>query len=573
MKKYLQKLDNIKNFYHKNHNNLSEVLENEIYTTDTDKFIKKVNSINAKYRNDKRPLHIAVVGNFSTGKSTFINSLLQDKLLGMKIEPATAKITKLMYGSEFKIQKVFKNNNSELSKLKEEISLKDYQSLSVHKDGVENKDIRLNNVHHFEIYYNKPILNEINISDTPGFSSMSAKDDTLTKKWIEKEGEVDLLIWLIDINKGVTKQEADKLKSFANAETILIINKADDKFLTDRIKIQKNISENHRQDNFLYSAKTILDYKLALKQNKEKLKKLLEQANRLFEKGENFTINFTNDNVEINHSENNIKIDRILLESQDNIASYIEYDKKVNEKFKEIKKNISELKHKSIEREITELYNNETEKINLIKNKLKTKRQNNINKYENIKKKLEEQYRHIDKKSEKDFKNFRTNLFNQIYKKLFDIDYVEGGIFSSDKHIVSMKKFDENKIKQIDKTLNNSFTNFYKLIFNDAKKLLKSIEIELDENSYEIKLTEFIKNTYVEASSDSLYSIYYLWQDMEYVDDIKKAIDFAIADERIYQITLEFLQVIYNEIEGEIENEINNQNSIINQLLDNLSKL
>ena len=306
------------------------------------------------------------------------------------------------------------------------------------------------------------------------------------------------------------------------------------------------------------------------KKNNTKIDKIL------FKKGCNFTIDLTNNNMEIKYPENNIKIDRILLESQNDIISYIEYSKEINDKFKKIKQNVSELKQKSLEIEITELLNSEIEKNNLLKNELKFKRQKNTNYYENLKKKLEAQYENIEENSKQDFENFRTKLFNSIYNILFDIDYQKGGMFSSDKYIVSMKEFDKKKVKQV---LNNSFTDFYKKILKDAKKLLESIDIELDENTYEIILIDFIKKTYVEASLDSLYAIYYLWKNKETENyseikkDLKIAIDLAIADERIYAITLAFLQKIYNDIESDIENKINDQNDIINQLLENISKL
>jgi len=566
MKKYLKKLEKIQSFYYQYHKDLSLSLESNIYTTNSAEFIKEINTINAEYNDEERPLHIAVVGNFSTGKSTFINSLLEDELLGMKIEPATAKITKLLYDKDFKIQKILNNGKSE------DISLQEYQSLSVHENNQKNRNNELENISYFKIYYNKSILNKINISDTPGFSSMSNKDDKLTKEWIKK---VDLLVWLIDINKGITKNETDNLKLLSDAHTVFIINKADEKSPPKRKKIQQNISDNFEQDNFLYSAKPVLDYKINLRKNKEQFNELLKQADNFFEKGENFDIKFSDNEVKIINSKNDIKIERILLEEQDEIQTYINYNKEVYLKFDEIKNNIAVIKRRSLEKKIRLLYDAETEKINLIKNKLEKRKQENTNKYEILKKKLEEQYSHIKKKSEKDFDNFRINLFNQIFEILFNHKY--GGVLIH-KHKFTINEI-EKDIEKIKEIIDNSFTNFYQLILKDAKKLLKSIQIEFDDTNYEIMLIDFIKDTYIEASIDSLKVIYNLWNDIEIKSQniektekyIKKQIDLAIADERMYHITLEFLKEIYQDTTKNTQNETEEKNNIINQLLENMN--
>src|SRR5690554_3101793 len=151
-----------------------------------------------------RVLQVGVVGSFSTGKSSFINSLLGEELLGVKIMPATAKITKLVYGAQFRILKILTSGKVE------QITKDEYGQYSVHEK--ENlADETYGEIDHFKIEYNNPILSKINLIDTPGFSSTSKDDDKLTKRWLKK---LDVLLWLFDANKVGDRSDSLLLKEF-----------------------------------------------------------------------------------------------------------------------------------------------------------------------------------------------------------------------------------------------------------------------------------------------------------------------------------------------------------------------
>jgi ribosome biogenesis GTPase A len=56
-----------------------------------------------KRRNDSN-LYLAVIGEFSSGKSTFINALLRDDLLKTSALPTTAAATKLRYSNDLQVE-------------------------------------------------------------------------------------------------------------------------------------------------------------------------------------------------------------------------------------------------------------------------------------------------------------------------------------------------------------------------------------------------------------------------------------------------------------------------------------
>jgi len=51
---------------------------------------------------DPIPMEIAIVGQFSSGKSTFLNALLSKNILPVGITPVTSKVNFLNYGKEYK---------------------------------------------------------------------------------------------------------------------------------------------------------------------------------------------------------------------------------------------------------------------------------------------------------------------------------------------------------------------------------------------------------------------------------------------------------------------------------------
>jgi len=69
----------------------------EISTALKTEIDSQINQIQ-KRRSDSN-LYLAVIGEFSSGKSTFINALLRDDLLKTSVLPTTDAVTKLRYGS------------------------------------------------------------------------------------------------------------------------------------------------------------------------------------------------------------------------------------------------------------------------------------------------------------------------------------------------------------------------------------------------------------------------------------------------------------------------------------------
>ena len=109
---------------------------------------------------------VAVVGEFKTGKSTFVNALLGVDVVPTDVIPATATLNRITYGLESHIEVVFKDGHKEnvaFDKLKEFVT-KEYVTTDL-----------LNTLDEVVVYHPAPyLLNNVDLIDTPGLNDESS---------------------------------------------------------------------------------------------------------------------------------------------------------------------------------------------------------------------------------------------------------------------------------------------------------------------------------------------------------------------------------------------------------------
>ena len=99
-----------------------------------------------------------LIGEFSTGKSSLINTLLDRKLLGEGIEPKTAVPTEICYGSQEQAVIYAKDGN------RKTVSVEDFK----------NMELSIEEVKKVQLHIAAPFLKEIDsvkIVDMPGYNS------------------------------------------------------------------------------------------------------------------------------------------------------------------------------------------------------------------------------------------------------------------------------------------------------------------------------------------------------------------------------------------------------------------
>ena len=109
---------------------------------------------------------VAVVGEFKTGKSTFVNALLGVDVVPTDVIPATATLNRLTYGMDSSIEVLYKDGHRHsvgFDKLKEFVT-KEF----VTTDLLDTIDEVV--IHHPAPY----LLNNVDIIDTPGLNDESS---------------------------------------------------------------------------------------------------------------------------------------------------------------------------------------------------------------------------------------------------------------------------------------------------------------------------------------------------------------------------------------------------------------
>jgi len=162
-----------------------------------------------------RPLLVTVMGEFNSGKSTFVNALIGEEVAPMGITPTTATINVLKYGAERKGRVVYHDDEVR------EVAWADVPKLLKGLDAAEAKRIRV-----VEVLYPLETLQRVNVVDTPGLNSIHPEHEETARKFI---AEADAVLWLFTVDQAAKATEGEALgKIKAAGKKILgVINKID----------------------------------------------------------------------------------------------------------------------------------------------------------------------------------------------------------------------------------------------------------------------------------------------------------------------------------------------------------
>jgi GTP-binding protein EngB required for normal cell division len=130
-------------------------------------------------------IELAIIGQFKAGKSSFINSILNDSVLPTGIVPVTSVITRIQYGDHPEIIIKFLDGHVQTIKVE---NLFEYCSEKSNPGNIKRIDV-------IDVFH--PSLKEyknLRIVDTPGLGSSSEGNTETTLTWINKAGYALLVI-------------------------------------------------------------------------------------------------------------------------------------------------------------------------------------------------------------------------------------------------------------------------------------------------------------------------------------------------------------------------------------------
>ena len=239
----------------------SELTKKEFYPSYT-----LVNVLNKLSIRAKEPMKVAVTGQFSSGKSTFLNALIAKEILPTGITPVTSKVNFIKYGDEYKLEIHFNDGRVEFH------PVENLQNFTDQRSSIED-------IKYLTLYIPYDTLKDITFVDTPGLNSQSIQD---TKTTLNVLKDVDGIIWLTLMdNAGKLSEEKalNQLLKNSNIKSLCVLNQKD-RF--DEKDINKTI--NYIQEKFsdffdeviAISAKSALNARKNDKQQmiQEKIKEL-----------------------------------------------------------------------------------------------------------------------------------------------------------------------------------------------------------------------------------------------------------------------------------------------------------
>lgn len=182
---------------------------------------------------------VAVVGDFSAGKSSFINSLLQDDgLCPGHDDPTTSCVTSFAFGAVERVER--HDANGRRTKLTRE---KYHDQVQHRRAGVRSAEVR-----RFSFHLPNPLLKDVELLDTPGFNNpRNANDSDVTSAIMD---EAEAFIYLVDVAGGAIAESGlarlREIRSRAkDAPIYLMLSKADGKPPAVLVKMKAELQKKH----------------------------------------------------------------------------------------------------------------------------------------------------------------------------------------------------------------------------------------------------------------------------------------------------------------------------------------
>ena len=188
----------------------------------------KLNIIKTRSLQNNANLILPLVGEFSSGKTTLINSLTDSKKLETATQPTTATIYEVHFGCD---------------KCKAEI-LDENGNIQIIEDIAELKNEILSDSFLVKVFdSSKKVPSTTILVDTPGLSSPNPKHKQTLVNFLPQS---DGILLITDVNQQITRSLTDFIETMklSMKPIYLVITKCDTKSKTDLESAKKYISEN-----------------------------------------------------------------------------------------------------------------------------------------------------------------------------------------------------------------------------------------------------------------------------------------------------------------------------------------
>ena len=501
-----------------------------------------ISILNKQIRRARYPMEVAITGQFSSGKSTFLNALLSRNILPTGITPVTSKVNFINYGEEYKLKITYYSGAQE------------YAPIEAIADFTDQRQNEMKDIKYLTLYAPMDILKDISFVDTPGLNSQSQSDTDTTRKVLRDVGGI---IWLTLIDNAGKLSEAEVLEEYMQHfknKSLCVLNQKD-KLTPDQVTTTTNyVSEKFGK----YFAKVVpISARMALESrahqkdiliHDEYTKVVNEFKKELLEKDVDdlnfFEESFKQYKSKIHAIQDSDATTNTKLLQESNIQEVIDF---INET---IRPQAAEAKEFAIKKDlkgicdilvkeyetITKIYDVLVDVLKDCENKVIEHFENIYKKYSkelfNIYNSLEtimekiahETYKNIKKKTSNRFEESKSFLGGKIEKFEYetfwiDSDSIYKSLFYDDQTVDKMFKRSIKLLKNIELDTDESFRDVFKLIKNEINKwqepyelVRKHREIASDlefsnTRHFAAKVYENVLNTYQEAILENISAL------------------------------------------------------------------
>lgn len=191
---------------------------------------------------------IGVIGGFSAGKSTLVNALIgakEEDKLPVDMNPSTAVATYVSYGDSPSISYVRRDGRQR------KLDWKEYKPKTLTKSSLGGAGLA-ELVKYGVMEYPCERLRGVSLLDTPGLSSGDERD---SQRALEAVFDCDALLYAVDVNKGVTRQEIELLKSACIWQPLyVVLTKCDQKVSSEVREMQRYTEETLNRSGIGFAA-------------------------------------------------------------------------------------------------------------------------------------------------------------------------------------------------------------------------------------------------------------------------------------------------------------------------------
>ena len=205
---------------------------------------------------------IALAGKFSSGKSSFINSLVGEEVAPVQAERTT------------RCKTVFTGNPKDEKKIK---IVNGYGRLCTLKQYRERSARASKSIAQYTVYVPDPGWRTFAVVDTPGFDPVETSDSTISDDAISRLAvkESDVVFFILEMNNGTIAKDSMKylkeITKLGRQRIFIIVNKADSKSPSAREVIMSSIAGECERNGIRYDG--ILPYSSLLPTSTEILSK------------------------------------------------------------------------------------------------------------------------------------------------------------------------------------------------------------------------------------------------------------------------------------------------------------